>query len=920
MNTSDFPASAENAGFTQSNTQPITNTQPTSDPYPDTQTPTSSNSEQGGEKPPEIHYINTFTQARNTAKSMTHAKLDRQSPKAFTHGLAEMVPMTGNCRLYMDVELNEYKEGWLAIIVQWLDELAEICDARYAACGYINNSDFWTEYTNDANAQCSLMLAHKDDENIKHAISFHVIYQKAFDRKDLFKVLGNASLITVPEGVDMSVYKKEDKQQLIRHPFATKWKTQQDVCHTEIDFTSLKQLYKASELVVTPDGSEEVGTLDELKEMFKYDGTASSTQTSTQTSSQTSTVKRTKSFSDPMLAQQAAKRAEKDAAKKAADDIAAKAEKEVDELLHEDVTDYEILLRYVVNPSFKHDTTVHDMVAFIPKSKNKEINNGFLTAFNKLYNSVPHKTPEDIEKSYDKLKDIHGFCSCMSNIKSTYYETIADLEDVKEMTKMYGKPNVKLDAVNEVRVLRYLKFTKAYHNIIKHYFDSYDYIHTTANEEKFMKKCADEPLLSTTYKKLYVRKILYIANEKYLYRKTLHETQSKALDSKAFQIYLKRLCGFKKIDESLNNNLKMFHKEDMLETSDGLVYPRYRDLDFKTCLTGEEFNHFKTAYQATFKEPCCADFAFYILIQDIASGFHDNSGIIKFYYGTGGNNKDCETCIYENIIGSTDLIFKTSKFDVLADEKNIKVVSSLYVQFNEMPNTSRERFNELINALKNYNECGKQRTRGLYQDFVTINCNIRFQCNTNHPILRDWLLDGANDAIKRRFLVAERVHSDEHSDWLYDFCHNEERCRALKMYIKAHKDDLYPGPITTIHMLQFFKDHEDIYAKYTEAKANDEFEELKEALCNSGCIKGKRTPDSDDEYIVNIKDWYKQYVGDNRKKCLESTFRSKIGDYVDYVKHCYIGKDRKSNKYFITNTELIDALSNNTPSIDIGEN
>ena len=55
---------------------------------------------------------------------------------------------------------------------------------------------------------------------------------------------------------------------------------------------------------------------------------------------------------------------------------------------------------------------------------------------------------------------------------------------------------------------------------------------------------------------------------------------------------------------------------------------------------------------------CCADLAFKLMIQDIASGFHDNSGIIKFYYGKGGNNNDCETSVYENIIGCTDLVFK----------------------------------------------------------------------------------------------------------------------------------------------------------------------------------------------------------------------------------------------------------------------
>lgn len=219
----------------------------------------------------QIRYIARFNQNRNTSKTITHAELDSKSPEFFKSGFAEMIPSTGVRRLFFDVELDEYKESWLKDVISWLDTLAEVLKTRYAACGYTIDNDFMTEYEDDEDMQNKLMLDFKNDANLKHAISFHVIFQKVFETKDLFKVLCNPKCIFVKEGVDMSVYKDENKQQLLRHAFSIKNKSLTDICHTEIDFTAITQLYKASELVVTPDGSEEVGTLEELEEAFVYE-------------------------------------------------------------------------------------------------------------------------------------------------------------------------------------------------------------------------------------------------------------------------------------------------------------------------------------------------------------------------------------------------------------------------------------------------------------------------------------------------------------------------------------------------------------------------------------------------------------------------------------------------------------------------
>ena len=824
-----------------------------------------------------IRYIKTFNQKRDQAETITHEELDKQSYEFFKQGFAEMLPEEGLRRLYFDVEINEYiYDDWLELIICSLNDLAVALKTTFAACGYTTNEKIIEQYNTNDMIKEHLMLEYKQDSSIKHVVSFHVYFKKVFDVKDIFKVFNNyKDYLLLEKGVDISVYKDEGSKQTLRHPFARKVYSNTQAINTDINFTNFENPFKASDLVATPDGTETKGDYQEL-----YNAVVDDLEVK---------IKESK------------KKTEEKINVDSGDDSGEDDENGI-------VNDCEILLKAVCDKEFKRKQAIHDVVAFLPRSKDKEINKCFIDAYKILYNKVSHNTPENIEELHMKLKHCNGFLTCMSNIKNKYFEKHGYEHIMKLVnTKAVG---LKLTEEDQAELDGYEQFIASHRTLVNTYFRFYDYIHTTANEEKFLKRCLNANKCHTKfYAKCYVRKMLYIANEKYLYRKTLYDTQTKSLDSSSFKIYLKRVFkGVGEIGEKFNSKLKIFHSEDLLENSDGLVYPRFRDLVYDMTLTNDEFKTFETAYKATFKDQCCADFAFKILIQDIASGFHDNSSIIKFYYGTGGNNKDCETCIYENIIVS-DLVFKTSNFEVLADEKNKSVVTSLYVQFNEMPANNKERFDVFINALKNYNECGRQKTRGLFENFTTINTNIRFQCNTNHPMLRDWLLDNANDAIKRRFFVAERVHSDQWSDWLYDFTHSENKCKALKMYIKNHSDELYTEKLNSMKMLQFYKDHEDIYAKYIEAKANDEFEELKEALCHSGCVKGKRTSTSEDEYVVNIKTWYECFVDGNKKKCSESSFRSKVNQYISYVKHCYIDNNRASCKYFINNDELIQALN-----------
>ena len=833
-----------------------------------------------------IRYFNHFTHEKGDAdiKTITSDELDKQNTNFFDQGFNEVLSTSGLHRLYFDIELNEYiDDDWLEIVIIWLNELAEKLKTTYKACGYTKSEKIIKQYNTNDKVKQQLMLEYKQDSSIEHVVSFHVYFKKVFETKDIFKVFnGYKDFLLIQEGVDLNVYKREGVNQYLRHPFAKKIWNDYKAINTNIDFTKFENPFKASDLVATSDGTEAKGSYQELYDVLVDDLEVQ--------------IKHYKTKDEQKIDIGFVDNSEKF---------------KVDDTMMEWFT---IILKGVCDKEFKRDQTLHDIVAFLPRSRNNGfIEIPFLKAYTKLYDAVPHNTPENIEKLHDELKHCNGFCTCMSNILNKYYEK----NDYKKLQKLKNLMKAeKYDEMTEkdkLKLAAYSEFEDAHKKIVEFYFKYYDYVHTTANEKKFLQRRYNcDKCHTKIYAECYLRKILYICGKQYYYRKELYKTEKESLTDNAFKTSLKAIFNVNNIDERFNSKLKIFHSEDLLETHDGLVYPRYRDLDYDMCLTTDEFNTFITAYKSTFKDQCCADFAVKILIQDIASGFHDNSSIIKFYYGTGGNNKDCESCIYENIVCDHDLVFKTSNFEVLADEKNIKVVSSLYVQFNEMPANNKDKFNVFINALKNYNEQGKQTTRGLFENFTTINTNIRFQCNTNNPALRDWLLDNANDAIKRRFFVAERVHNDQWSDWLYEFTHDENKCKALKMYIKNNKFELYNEKLNSMSVLQFYKDNADIYVKYIEAKADDEFEELKEALCCSGCVKGKRDANSEDEFTVKIRDWYHEYVGENKKKCSESTFRSKVNQYIAYVKHCYVDGKRTANKYFITNNELIQALNNYT--------
>ena len=103
----------------------------------------------------------------------------------------------------------------------------------------------------------------------------------------------------------------------------------------------------------------------------------------------------------------------------------------------------------------------------------------------------------------------------------------------------------------------------------------------------------------------------------------------------------------------------------------------------------------------------------------------------------------------------------------------------------------------------------------------------------------------------------------------------------------------------------------DIYAKYTEARVNEEFEALKDALCMCSCPLARRTKNGEDnEYTVNVNDWFEQYTKANpQTKCTSKSFRSNVAKYLEYANGS-IGGKAFTKMYFVTNAELIAAIEN----------
>lgn len=194
---------------------------------------------------------------------------DKQNQEVFNRGVVEI--LDDRRRLYFDIELNAEDNvnqiEWFTELINWLNELSIKINATYAAAGYTTDKNFYDNaYINndDADAQDLCYIEYKDDDNLHHIVSLHVIYNKVFDAERLHSIM--TASIAIPKGIDTSVYTVGTTRSF-RHIFSNKCYDDKTY-NTSLDIS--KCFFHASELFVHPEKVDEDADVKAFEEFVDY--------------------------------------------------------------------------------------------------------------------------------------------------------------------------------------------------------------------------------------------------------------------------------------------------------------------------------------------------------------------------------------------------------------------------------------------------------------------------------------------------------------------------------------------------------------------------------------------------------------------------------------------------------------------------
>ena len=206
-----------------------------------------------------IKYAKQIDHPKKTLR-MLQVMFDEADQSIFDKGVVEILGKRR--RLYFDIELNAddkvtllnktlTREEWLKFVIDWLIELGEAISGTFAAAGYITDENLYTNcYLKDDLIQDSCYMEYKNDENLHHIVSMHVVYYKVI-KSDLLNRIMTSDTISLPKGVDTSVYTVNERS--FRHIFSNK-------IYDKITYnTALNKdncFFKASSLFVTPDDGD----------------------------------------------------------------------------------------------------------------------------------------------------------------------------------------------------------------------------------------------------------------------------------------------------------------------------------------------------------------------------------------------------------------------------------------------------------------------------------------------------------------------------------------------------------------------------------------------------------------------------------------------------------------------------------------
>ena len=211
-----------------------------------------------------IRYVK-YCATKRDYKTVSHADLNGWTVKDFErNGLYEELEGLENVRLYFDFDLKDSETIDLDGIFKELNRLAKVFNEYYFA-GYCTDEGLYN--TLNSNQQSHIELK---KEKLDKVLSFHVVYpDTTISQKELLEIMNDdvyEVAIKSVKGFDGSVYRKNGKGSLLRHPFAHKYRNPYEE-RVERKGVTIKNT-DASDLVVTPTGMEDHVTREQWLEVF----------------------------------------------------------------------------------------------------------------------------------------------------------------------------------------------------------------------------------------------------------------------------------------------------------------------------------------------------------------------------------------------------------------------------------------------------------------------------------------------------------------------------------------------------------------------------------------------------------------------------------------------------------------------------